>query len=156
HLDREVAVKELLADKAGHAKIVARFLREARLTGQLEHPGIVPVYELAARADTGQPFYTMRLIRGRTLSEAIDAYHARRAEGRAEPLDFVGLLTAFAAISNTIAYAHSRGVLHRDLKGENVILGDFGEVIVLDWGLAKLVGQPDEMEAAPSRLDANG
>jgi eukaryotic-like serine/threonine-protein kinase len=155
HLDREVALKELLPDKAGNAKIAARFLREARLTGQLEHPGIVPVYELASRGDTNQPFYTMRLVRGRTLAGAIDAYHAKRAQGQADPLDFVNLLTAFAAVCHTIAYAHSRGVLHRDLKGDNVILGDFGEVIVLDWGLAKLVGQPDE-EAELFRAEAAG
>src|SRR5262249_19300953 len=137
------------------ARITARFLREARLTGQLEHPGVVPVYELASRSDTQQPFYAMRFVRGRTLSAAIDAYHARRKEGRSEPLEFLGLLSAFTAVCNTIAYAHSRGVMHRDLKGENVILGDFGEVIVLDWGLAKLVGQPDE-EAQPigGELDA--
>ncbi|MCI0637499.1 MAG: PAS domain S-box protein, partial [Gemmataceae bacterium] len=143
HLEREVAIKELRPERADDAKVTARFVREARLTGQLEHPGIVPVYELAFRSDTKQPFYTMRLVRGRTLAGAIDAYHAKRAQGRAEPLDFVTLLTSFVAVCNTIAYAHSRGVLHRDLKGENVVLGDFGEVIVLDWGLAKLLGQPD-------------
>jgi eukaryotic-like serine/threonine-protein kinase len=87
----------------------------------------------------------MRLVRGRTLAGAVVAYHAERALGRADPLDFAGLLTAFAAVCNTIAYAHSRGVFHRDLKGDNVILGDFGEVIVLDWGLAKPIGQPDEV-----------
>jgi PAS domain S-box-containing protein len=146
-LDREVAVKELLPENAGRAKTVARFLREARLTGQLEHPGIVPVYELATRADA--PFYAMRLVRGRTLSAAARSYHVKRAEGREDPLEFIALLTAFAAACNAIAYAHSRGVLHRDLKGENVILGDFGEVIVLDWGLAKQMGQPDELETGP-------
>jgi PAS domain S-box-containing protein len=151
HLEREVALKELLPRNVGNPRLAARFVREARLTGQLEHPGIVPVYELAFRADSNQPFYTMRLVKGRTLSGAIAAYHARRAEGRAEPLDFVGLLTAFVAVCNTVAYAHSRGVLHRDLKGANVLLGDFGEVIVLDWGLAKLRGQPDADEAQPLR-----
>jgi PAS domain S-box-containing protein len=154
-LDREVAIKELRPEQAGDAKIAARFLREARLTGQLEHPGVVPVYELASRADSNHPFYAMRLVRGRTLTSAIDAYHAKRARGRDEPLDFVALLTAFAAVCNTIAYAHSRGVLHRDLKGDNVILGDFGEVIVLDWGLAKLLGQPDE-EADTLRAGPEG
>src|SRR5262245_26750038 len=145
--DRDVAIKELLPENAGHAKTVARFLREARLTGQLEHPGIVPVYELATRA--GTHFYAMRFVRGRTLSTAVEAYHVKRVNGREDPLEFIALLTAFAAICNTVAYAHSRGVLHRDLKGENVILGDFGEVIVLDWGLAKLMGQPDELETDP-------
>jgi PAS domain S-box-containing protein len=146
HLDREVALKELHPEQAENANVAARFLREARLTGQLEHPGIVPVYELASRGDGNQPFYTMRLVRGRTLTRAIDTYYAKRALGEAQPLDFVGLLAAFVAICNTIAYSHSRGVVHRDLKGDNVILGDFGEVIVLDWGLAKVVGQSEEPE----------
>src|SRR5262249_51807581 len=109
---------------------------------------------LGCRADTRQPFYTMRFVRGHTLADATDAYHAKRARGEAEPLEFVGLLTAFAAVCNTIAYAHSRGVLHRDLKGDNVVLGDFGEVIVLDWGLAKIIGQPDEpADPSPLRQD---
>ena len=151
-LDREVAVKELLPQNAGNSKIAARFIREARLTGQLEHPGIVPIYELTSRADTREPFYTMRFVRGRTLTGAIDAYHRKRLAGQAEPLDFVALLTAFAGVCHTVAYAHSRGVLHRDLKGDNVMLGDYGEVIVLDWGLAKLMNQPDE-EAADAPLD---
>jgi eukaryotic-like serine/threonine-protein kinase len=149
-LDREVAIKELFPENAGNAKIAARFIREAQLTGQLEHPGVVPVYELDRGAGADQPFYAMKFVRGRTLTSAVDAYHAKRAQGGADPLEFVALLAAFAAVSNTIAYAHSRGVLHRDLKGDNVILGDFGEVIVLDWGLAKLLGQPDTKETDPS------
>jgi len=140
-LDRDVAIKELLPENAADAKTVARFLREARLTGQLEHPGIVPVYELASRERA--PFYAMRFVRGRTLSDAAYSYHVNRHKGREDPLEFIALLTAFAAVCNAVAYAHSRGVVHRDLKGDNVILGNFGEVIVLDWGLAKLVGQPD-------------
>jgi PAS domain S-box-containing protein len=145
-----VAIKELFPENAGNPKIAARFIREAQLTGQLEHPGVVPVYELDRGTEANQPFYTMKFVRGRTLSNAVEAYHAKRAQGGADSLEFVALLTAFAAVSNTIAYAHSRGVLHRDLKGDNVILGDFGEVIVLDWGLAKLVGQPEEKETAGS------
>lgn len=153
HLDRDVAIKELLPQNAGHAKTVARFLREARLTGQLEHPGIVPVYELATRG--GTHFYAMRFVRGRTLSAAVEAYHKKRVDGQDDPLEFIALLTAFAAVCNAVAYAHSRGVLHRDLKGDNVILGDFGEVIVLDWGLAKVVGQPEESETDPMQTAAN-
>jgi serine/threonine-protein kinase len=153
-LDRDVAVKELLPENAGQVKTVARFLREARLTGQLEHPSIVPVYELASRTDT--PFYAMRFVRGRTLSAAVRSYHLNRTDGRDVPLEFIALLTAFDAVCNAVAYAHSRGVLHRDLKGDNVILGDFGEVIVLDWGLAKLMGQPDEFEADPIRTAPDG
>jgi PAS domain S-box-containing protein len=149
-LDREVALKELRPEQAGNSKTAARFVREARLTGQLEHPGIVPVYELTSRPGSSEPFYTMRFVRGGTLTTAVRAYHGKRLSGQAEPLEFVALLTAFVAICNTVAYAHSRRVLHRDLKGDNVILGDFGEVIVLDWGLAKRMDQPDEEEADTS------
>jgi PAS domain S-box-containing protein len=145
-LDREVAIKELFPENAGNATIAARFVREAQLTGQLEHPGVVPVYELDRGAGAKQPFYAMKFVRGRTLRSAVDAYHAKRAQGGADSLEFMALLAAFGAVCNTIAYAHSRGVLHRDLKGDNVILGDFGEVIVLDWGLAKIVGQPETIE----------
>ncbi|HLW66317.1 MAG TPA: PAS domain S-box protein [Gemmataceae bacterium] len=145
-LDREVALKELRPEAAGNNKTAARFIREARLTGQLEHPGIVPVYELTTRPGSNEPFYTMRFVGGGTLTEAIRAYHAKRRSGQSGPLELVVLLTAFVAVCNTIAYAHSRRVLHRDLKGDNVILGDFGEVIVLDWGLAKRMDQPDEEE----------
>ena len=150
HLDRDVAIKELFPEHAGKATIAARFIREAQLTGQLEHPGVVPVYELDRGAGANQPFYAMKFVRGRTLRSAVDAYHAKRAQGGADSLEFVALLAAFAAVCNTIAYAHSRGVLHRDLKGDNVILGDFGEVIVLDWGLAKIVGQPETIETDQS------
>jgi serine/threonine-protein kinase len=150
-LGRDVALKELRPEQAGDASLGARFLQEARITGQLEHPGVVPVYELARRRDDRQPFYTMRFVKGRTLSEAAQAYHQKRAAGRADALDFPALLNAFVTVCNTVAYAHSRGVIHRDLKGQNVILGDFGEVVVLDWGLAKRLGQPDgEAEAARS------
>jgi serine/threonine protein kinase len=140
-LGREVALKELRDEQAGSPAALARFLGEARVTGQLEHPGIVPVYELAGAA--GRPFYTMRLLRGRTLGEAAAAYHRARQEGRAGPLDLRQLLTAFVGVCNAVAYAHSRGVLHRDLKPHNVVLGDFGEAVVLDWGLAKVLGDAD-------------
>ena len=155
HLDREVAIKELHPDNTGDAKVAARFLREARLTSQLEHPGIVPVYELTTRPGTNEPIYTMRLVRGRTLTDTVLAYHAARTAGNADPLDFVALLNAFVAVCNAIAYAHSRGVLHRDLKGANVIVGAFGEVIVLDWGLAKRVGQLDDVPAPGAVASAN-
>ncbi|MBY0527375.1 MAG: PAS domain S-box protein [Gemmataceae bacterium] len=148
-LDRDVALKELRPEVADSSTVVTRFLREARITGQLEHPGIVPVYELSKHADSGQPFYTMRFVRGRTLTDATEAFHARRAEGQVDMLEFVSLLGAFVTVCNTIAYAHSRGIIHRDLKGNNVIVGEFGEVIVLDWGLAKRVHRDDD-DGAPS------
>jgi serine/threonine-protein kinase len=140
-LGRDVALKEPRPDQAGSPALLARLLEEARITGQLEHPGIVPVYELARHPRDGRPFYTMRFVKGRTLAEAARDFHARRRAGQAEALELRELLGAFVAVCNAVAYAHSRGVLHRDLKGQNVVLGDFGEVVVLDWGLAKLIGE---------------
>jgi eukaryotic-like serine/threonine-protein kinase len=140
-LGRQVALKELRPEQADDTYLRMRFLREAQITGQLEHPGIVPVYELARWPADERPYYTMRLIRGRTLTESARAFHDRRGAGPVDWFGFLSLVNAFVVSCNTVAYAHSRGVLHRDLKGQNVILGDYGEVEVLDWGLAKLVGQ---------------
>jgi serine/threonine-protein kinase len=139
-LGREIALKELRPERAGYSSLLSRFVEEAKITGQLEHPGIVPVYELAHHPGNKQPFYTMRFIKGRTLSKACRAYHQKRPIGQAGTLDLMALLNAFVAVCNAVAYAHARGVIHRDLKGQNVVLGDFGEVVVLDWGLAKVTG----------------
>jgi len=149
---RNVALKELRPEQASNAVLRQRFLKEAQITGQLEHPGIVPVYELSSWGDEEQPFYTMRFIKGQTLTEAAQAFHEKRAKEQAEPLEFLGLLNAFVTVCNTVAYAHSRGVIHRDLKGQNVVLGDYGEVVVLDWGLAKVVTGP-ETETSLSTVD---
>jgi serine/threonine protein kinase len=149
-LGREVALKELRPERSESVDLRNRFLVEARVTGQLEHPGIVPIYELARRGDDSHPFYTMRFVRGGTLEEAIRVYHKSRKEGTAGSLELLTLLNAFVAVCNAVAYAHSRGIIHRDLKGQNVVLGDFGEVIVLDWGLAKSVESPPEAYGAGS------
>ncbi|HKB37330.1 MAG TPA: protein kinase, partial [Gemmataceae bacterium] len=149
-LGREVALKELRPEYAGHAAARARFVKEARITGQLEHPGIVPVHELTTR--DGHPIYTMRFLHGRTLTEVTRAYHARRAERAATALDLAGLLNTFVAVCNAVAYAHARGVIHRDLKGQNVLVGEYGEVIVLDWGLAKVVGPREGEGIEPPAL----
>ena len=154
---RDVALKELRPERAAAPAHRARFLQEARITGQLEHPGIVPVYELAQRGDDQQPFYTMRFVRGRTLTEVARGYHLNRIGRDAATLELLSLVNAFVAVCNTVAYAHSRGVIHRDLKGQNVVLGDFGEVVVLDWGLAKLVDRlADETDFASVVLDEEG
>ena len=142
-LGRQIALKELRPDQSDNTIVCSRFLYEARITAKLEHPGIVPVYELG---EGDAPYYTMRFVRGRTLSEAIRAYHKRRAAGEADPVELNDLLLAFVSVCNAVAYAHSRGIIHRDLKGQNVVLGDFGEHIVLDWGLAKRVG-PDPSQS---------
>ncbi len=143
-LNRDVAVKTLRPELLNHSRIRRRFFQEAQITGQLEHPGIVPVYELIVSPESGSPFYSMRFVRGRTLDQAAQDYHKKRLAGNDEPLTLISLLSAFVTVCNTVAYAHSRGVIHRDLKGENVILGDFGEVFIIDWGVAKVLGTPDE------------
>jgi tetratricopeptide (TPR) repeat protein len=134
-LGREVAFKEIQARFAGDNIQRGRFVREAEITGGLEHPGIVPVYGLGRYAD-GRPYYAMRFIRGESLQEATRKLHA--GEARYTLRD---LLTRFVAVCNAVAYAHSRGVIHRDLKPANVMLGPFGETLVVDWGLAKVVGR---------------
>jgi len=145
-LGREVALKMLRPERVGRPDLAARFIREARITGRLEHPAVVPLYDLVAgtNGDGRGPCYAMRFVAGRTLAEAGQEYHARRARGVAGPLELTALLDATVAVCRAVAFAHARGVLHRDLKGQNVVLGDFGEVFLLDWGLAKPVGGPDD------------
>jgi eukaryotic-like serine/threonine-protein kinase len=151
-LDRLIALKELRPDQAENSAVCSRFLHEAKITAQLEHPGIVPVYEMGA-GET--PYYTMRFVKGRTLSEAIRDYHKKPATRAAKSVGKIELLTAFVGICQAVNYAHSRGIIHRDLKGQNVALGDFGEVVVLDWGLAKRIG-PDLEPQGSQRATADG
>jgi eukaryotic-like serine/threonine-protein kinase len=139
-LHREVAVKEIQPDRAFDESSRTRFLLEAEITGALEHPGVVPVYGLGAYPD-GRPYYAMRFIRGDSLKAAIDRFHAAEGPGRPpaeRAMAFRALLRRFVDVCNAVAYAHSRGVIHRDLKPQNVMLGKFGETLVLDWGLAKV------------------
>ena len=141
HLKRQVALKTLRLTKPS---LRLRFLREARITGQLQHPGIVPVYEIGER-DDGTLYYTMKEIAGRTLKEALATAHALPER--------LALLDEFLDLCQAIAYAHDKGVVHRDLKPENVMLGAFGETLVVDWGLAKRVGQLDVFEDAGETLE---
>src|SRR5262249_22504728 len=112
-------------------------------TGGLEHPGIVPVYAFGQSAD-GSPYYAMRFIRGESLKSAIDSFHAADKAPR-DPgerrLAFRELLGRFVQACNAMAYAHSRGVLHRDLNPSNIMLGNYGETLVVDWGLAKVAAR---------------
>jgi serine/threonine-protein kinase len=148
-LHRVVALKRIQSGHADDRDKCARFVFEAEITGRLEHPGIVPVYGLGAY-DDGRPFYAMRFIRGDNLKAAIEQFH-REEEGRApgaRVLALQKLLRRFLDVCNAIDYAHSRGVLHRDLKPGNVMLGKFGETLVVDWGLAKSLGRPEAVPAA--------
>ena len=143
-LNREVALKEVQQQHVGNSDSLVRFLLEAEVTGRLEHPGVVPVYGLGRYAD-GRPYYAMRLIKGETIKDAIQRFHECDRTGR-EPgersLAFRELLRRFIDVCNAVAYAHSKGVLHRDLKPAYVMLGPFGETLVIDWGLAKVLGRP--------------
>jgi WD40 repeat protein len=139
-LGRTVAVKELLRQDQWHE---ARFMREALITARLEHPGIVPVHE-AGRWPNGAPYYVMKLVEGRTLKELFAAKDSLRER--------LGLLEHVIAIADAVGYAHSEGVIHRDLKPSNVIAGEFGETIVIDWGLARDTRRTDIPEPAAELL----
>ena len=148
-LNREVALKQILPKHADDPESRRRFLIEAEITGGLEHPGIVPVYGLGTY-DDGRPFYAMRFIKGDSLKEAIERFHAdaalQRDTGR-RSLEVRSLLRRFTDVCNTIEYAHSRRVLHRDIKPANVIVGKHGETLMVDWGLAKPIGGKSETPA---------
>ncbi|MDC0936634.1 WD40 repeat domain-containing serine/threonine-protein kinase [Pirellulales bacterium] len=153
-LSREVALKELQSRFADDQKTRARFSMEAEVTGRLEHPGIVPVYGAGTYAD-GRPFYAMRFVRGDSLQEAVAAFHEQLQRGKlgAEyDLELRKLLRRFVDVCDAIEYAHSRGVLHRDLKPGNIMLGRYGETLVVDWGLAKPLEthEPDLGETEPA------
>ena len=144
-LGRDVALKVLDPGLAKNPAVVSRFVEEAQIGGQLQHPGIVPVYELGLMADDA-PYFTMKLVKGRTLS-ALLSQRKSMADNRSR------LLTIFASVCQTMAYAHSKSVLHRDLKPANIMVGAFGEVQVVDWGLAKVLhrgGVADEERAKHS------
>ena len=132
---RTVAVKVMKTDDQFSRENVMRFVNEAQLTGQLEHPNIVPVYELGMD-ENGEAFYTMKFVKGITLEDVLRGLKLKRAE-MIEKYSLTALLTIFQKICDAVAFAHSKGVVHRDLKPDNVMVGAFGEVLVMDWGLAK-------------------
>jgi eukaryotic-like serine/threonine-protein kinase len=138
-LDREVALKQIQEQRADDLTSRARFLFEAKITGALEHPGIVPVYSLGTYVD-GRPFYAMRLIKGTNLREAVQQFHRAGEPDRDagyRSVELRKLLRRFLDACNAIDYAHGRGILHRDLKPSNIMVGEYGETLVVDWGLAK-------------------
>lgn len=152
-LNRNVALKEILPKFADDFACQQRFVYEAEVTGQLEHPGIVPIYGLGTYSD-GKPYYAMRFIEGETLQEAIDNFHKTRKPSEQlignRAVEFRNLLNRFIDICNAIEYAHSRQVLHRDLKPKNILLGPYGETLVVDWGLAKANATPEVEKSRPS------
>jgi serine/threonine-protein kinase len=161
-LNREVALKQIQSRYADDAESQRRFLLEGAVTGGLEHPGIVPVYSLG-RYDDGRPYYAMRFIHGETLEEVIDRFHRPEQQARQhEGVKLHNLLRRFLDVCNAVAYAHSKGWLHRDLKPSNIMLGTYGETLLLDWGLAKRLGGPADEPVpsmgavSPPRLSGNG
>ena len=147
-LGRDLAVKVLLDRHINKPEVIQRFIEEAQIGGQLQHPGIAPVYELGQFADQ-RPFFTMKLVKGKTLAALLGG----RKDVNVDHSKFLGI---FEQICQTVAYAHSRGVIHRDLKPANIMVGAFGEVQVMDWGLAKVLssgGVADERKANATHQD---
>ncbi|MFO0960020.1 MAG: serine/threonine-protein kinase [Isosphaeraceae bacterium] len=134
-LNRDLALKVIFAEADARPALRRRFLDEAQITSQLQHPGVPPIHECGTLPD-GRPYYTMKLVKGRTLSELL--------KERPDPsTDLPRFLAIFEQVAQAIAYAHSKRVVHRDLKPANIMVGAFGEVQVMDWGLARLLGQPE-------------
>jgi serine/threonine-protein kinase len=143
-LGRDLAVKVILEEHRDHPEMIRRFVEEAQIGGQLQHPGIVPVHEIGRFSD-GRLYIAMKLVKGCTLAALL--------EDRKEPGDDrPRFLSLFEQVCQTMAYAHSRGVVHRDLKPSNVMVGSFGEVQVMDWGLAKVLEQGGVADELRSRL----
>jgi serine/threonine protein kinase len=142
-IGREVAIKEVLPAKQEEVKDrrLKRFIREAKISGQLTHPGVVPVYELTKKSD-GAFFYAMKYVQGKTLLQAIMECV------ESDPLESfkkrIKLLDSLINVAEAMGYAHSKGIIHRDLKPSNIILGEFGETVILDWGLAKRIDEKEE------------
>lgn len=155
-LQREVAIKELKRKFATDPSVVKRFQAEATVTGNLEHPNIVPIYATGRRSD-GRPFYAMRLIQGKSMLAAISEIHSQGDQN----LDFRrnpvarNLLLRFVTVCRAIGFAHSRGVLHRDLKPSNIMVGEFGETLVVDWGLARKTGSSPIDQQTKNSLAVN-
>jgi serine/threonine protein kinase len=147
-IGRRVAIKRMRTTVTDPGT-VARFLREARIQGGLDHPAIVPVHELG-KDDTGAPYFVMKQLAGVTLADVLE----RVARGEAEPrFSRTSLLRAFVDVCLAVELAHTRGIVHRDLKPANIVLGEFGEVFVLDWGIAKVIGDPTSAFGDIATLD---
>ena len=150
-LNRDVALKVARAHLLSEPHMLARFVEEAQVQAQLQHPNLVPIHEMGV-LDDGRPFFTMDLVQGRNFQQALSALHAASTDGWSETSDGLSLrrlVAAFGQACRAVGHAHSRGVIHRDLKPQNLMLGALGEVRVVDWGLAKVIGQPGTRDVPP-------
>ena len=148
HLSRIVAYKSLLKEIADDPFEQKRFLREARVTAMLQHPNTIPIYELS-RDNRGHYFFTMKLVEGYTLREVIDL-SIKEGTQAVDGYGFHRMVTLLIQVANALDYAHSHGVVHRDVKPANILMGPFGEVLLLDWGLAKVWSEaPEETPDMP-------
>lgn len=150
-LGRTIAIKQLSGRLAKDEEHRSRFINEARIAAKLEHPGVVPIYDVE-EPEAKQPYYTMKLVHGKTLEEDVQEFHKETKLTSTGKIEGRRLLNVFASICKAMQYAHDNGVIHRDLKPQNVILGDYGETIILDWGLAKFIDEEDR-EAAVSEVN---
>ncbi|MBA4192407.1 MAG: hypothetical protein C0467_30945, partial [Planctomycetaceae bacterium] len=153
-LGRVVALKTARLDGADSDEARTRFLSEARIAARLEHPGVVPVHELVTPPDS-DPFYTMKLVRGRTFADAIEDFHSSKRASSEQIVARRRLLETYLAICRTMAFAHSKSVIHRDLKPANVVIGEFGETVILDWGLAKVLRTEETTSRGPGLFSAS-
>ena len=155
-LNRTLALKAIKGDLVGKTSLVDRFISEAQVTAQLDHPGIVAVHDVGVLAD-GRWYFTMAEVRGKPLGDVIVEVHQAATEEAFLPAPsgwtFRRVIDAIHAVAETIGYAHERGVIHRDLKPENVMVGTHGQVTVLDWGLAKVLGKPEASDEEPIETD---
>ncbi|HYV37312.1 MAG TPA: serine/threonine-protein kinase, partial [Gemmataceae bacterium] len=143
-LERAIAIKVLLAEHANQPDYLRRFMEEARIMAQLQHPGVAPLHEIGKLAD-GRPFFAMKQVKGRTLADLL-----KQRQNPASELP--QLLTIFTQVCQTLAYAHERRIIHRDLKPENVMVGAFGEVQVMDWGLAKVLSASPDVQDSQAKF----
>ncbi|MFO0960788.1 MAG: serine/threonine-protein kinase [Isosphaeraceae bacterium] len=145
-LGRDVALKEIQDKMAGERQVRSRFVVEAEIAGGLQHPNIVPIYSLGTY-DDGKPFYAMRFVEGASLRDTVEKYHREHPKPDPSTKEFRELLARFLDVCNAVAFAHSKGVLHRDLKPHNIMIGHYGEALIIDWGLAKATGKSDQQSA---------
>lgn len=147
---REVALKILRPELEGQERQTQRFMREAQITAQLDHPNIVPIHEVGRDDETGY-YISMKLVHGKNLAEAVE----EAGEGRLNPDRLLELLQIFIKVCEAMAFAHSRGVIHRDLKPSNIMVGEFGQVYVMDWGVARLLRHREERPARYARVSSD-